>query len=174
MTRDSNLLKKLDQMNFHTMTEFQEKALPILLSNPYPLRLHSMTDISSPRNMIGQSQSATGKTTALVLTMLSRIDYNLKSLQAICLAPTSRLANQIRNVIKTMDQNRLNLRTAVIPNAIVVVGTPEDVLDLLGKKSIDARLVKVLVIDEAGKMDESKIGHSIRVRKFTFFFERRD
>jgi hypothetical protein len=30
-----------------------------------------------PTNMIGQSQSGTGKTAAFVLTMLSRVDYDL-------------------------------------------------------------------------------------------------
>jgi ATP-dependent RNA helicase DDX19/DBP5 len=36
----------------------------------------------SPTNMIGQSQSGTGKTAAFVLTMLSRVDFNLNKPQA--------------------------------------------------------------------------------------------
>lgn len=40
----------------------------------------------SPRNMIGQSQSGTGKTAAFVLTMLSRVDYAIEKPQAIALA----------------------------------------------------------------------------------------
>lgn len=45
-----------------------------------------LTCDDSPKNMIGQSQSGTGKTAAFILTMLSRIDYSLKKPQAIVLA----------------------------------------------------------------------------------------
>jgi ATP-dependent RNA helicase DDX19/DBP5 len=34
-----------------------------------------------PTNMIGQSQSRTGKAAAFVLTMLSRVDFNLNKPQ---------------------------------------------------------------------------------------------
>jgi ATP-dependent RNA helicase DDX19/DBP5 len=48
-------------MGFQRPSKIQERALPLLLANP-------------PRNMIGQSQSGTGKTAAFTLTMLSRIN----------------------------------------------------------------------------------------------------
>jgi ATP-dependent RNA helicase DDX19/DBP5 len=73
--------------------------------------------------MIGQSQSGTGKTAAFVLTMLSRVDFNLDKpqvgiiilffslrnlsqidglSQALCLAPSRELARQIMSVITAM------------------------------------------------------------------------
>jgi ATP-dependent RNA helicase DDX19/DBP5 len=55
-------------MGFTKPSKIQERALPLLLSNP-------------PTNMIGQSQSGTGKTAAFVLTMLSRIDFSRNSTQ---------------------------------------------------------------------------------------------
>ncbi|KAJ2856342.1 RNA helicase required for poly(A+) mRNA export, partial [Coemansia asiatica] len=64
-----NLLKGIYEMNFTKPSKIQERALPLLLANP-------------PRNMIGQSQSGTGKTAAFVLTMLSRVDYDLQAPQA--------------------------------------------------------------------------------------------
>ncbi len=57
-----------------------------------------------PKNMIGQSQSGTGKTAAFILTMLSRIDYDLKKPQAIVLAPSRELARQIMDVVLTMSK----------------------------------------------------------------------
>jgi ATP-dependent RNA helicase DDX19/DBP5 len=53
-------------------------------------------------NIIGQSRSGTGKTAAFVLTMLSRVNFNLHNPQAICLAPERELARQIMNVVIAM------------------------------------------------------------------------
>lgn len=67
------LLKGIYSMKYQKPSKIQERALPLLLQNP-------------PRNMIGQSQSGTGKTAAFVLTMLSRVDFSLNAPQAIALA----------------------------------------------------------------------------------------
>ena len=48
-------------MGFNRPSKIQEKALPLLLADP-------------PSNLIAQSQSGTGKTAALVMVMLSRVD----------------------------------------------------------------------------------------------------
>ncbi len=84
--------------------------------------------------MIGQSQSGTGKTAAFVLTMLSRIDYDLNKPQAICLAPSRELARQIMTVITAMGKYtsvqteyaiKDNLpRDATNVTAQIIVGTP--------------------------------------------------
>ncbi len=68
------LLKGIYAMGFQKPSKIQETALPMLLASP-------------PKNLIGQSQAGTGKTAAFVLAMLSRIDVQNKSPQAICLAP---------------------------------------------------------------------------------------
>lgn len=60
------LLKGLYAMKFNKPSKIQEKALPLLLRNP-------------PMNMIGQSQSGTGKTAAFSLTMLSRVDVKIRA-----------------------------------------------------------------------------------------------
>lgn len=83
-----NLLKGIYKMGYQKPSKIQEKALPLLLQNPsvplndafpdFPPRL---TRIYRARNMIGQSQSGTGKTAAFALTMLSRIDMDLKAPQ---------------------------------------------------------------------------------------------
>jgi ATP-dependent RNA helicase DDX19/DBP5 len=180
MTRNSNLLKALHKMKFQKPTEFQERVLPILLSKPYPLPLNSVIDFSSPRNMIGQSHSGTGKTAAFVITMLSRMDYKLKSVQAICLAPTRELALQIASVAGKMSEfTSLHIGIAVrdsvkIKGCFVVVGTVGTVLTLLSDHCIDMRTVNVFVIDEADKMLQETREGCIRVRKFPFFIERRD
>lgn len=84
-----DLLKGLYSMRFKKPSKIQERALPLLLANP-------------PKNMIGQSQSGTGKTAAFVLTMLSRVDVSINAVQAVCIAPSRELARQIMDSVTEM------------------------------------------------------------------------
>lgn len=73
-------------MGFTKPSKIQERALPLLLANPYAFSICTTREqfsehIIRPTNMIGQSQSGTGKTAAFVLTMLSRVDYSINKTQ---------------------------------------------------------------------------------------------
>ena len=57
-------------MGFNTPSKIQEKVLPMLMADP-------------PTNLIAQSQCGTGKTSALVLAMLSRVDTSKNYPQVI-------------------------------------------------------------------------------------------
>ncbi|KAG7288660.1 RNA helicase required for poly(A+) mRNA export [Staphylotrichum longicolle] len=151
-------------MNFKKPSKIQERALPLMISDP-------------PTNMIAQSQSGTGKTAAFVLTVLSRVDFSKpQQPQALLLAPSRELARQIQGVIQTVGQFCENLIVeAAIPGAIsretgvrssVVVGTPGTVMDLIRRRQFDVSQLKVLVIDEADNMlDQQGMGDQcIRVK----------
>ena len=156
-------------MRFTKPSKIQERALPLLLSNP-------------PMNLIGQSQSGTGKTAAFVLNILTRLDSSTPEMcrtpQALCLAPTRELARQILGVIQIMGQFVPSLTTAAaIPTdqenrgkrieAQVIVGTPGTTTDLIRKRLIDPTRIKVLVLDEADNMLEQQgLGEqSLRVKQ---------
>ncbi|KAL2257443.1 hypothetical protein VTK26DRAFT_167 [Humicola hyalothermophila] len=151
-------------MNFKKPSKIQERALPLMLSNP-------------PRNMIAQSQSGTGKTAAFVLTVLSRVDFSKPTQpQALLLAPSRELARQIQAVIQQIGQFCDNLTVeAAIPGSIsretgvkasIVVGTPGTVMDLIRRRQFDVSQLRVLVIDEADNMlDQQGLGDQcIRVK----------
>lgn len=150
-------------MNFRKPSKVQEKALPLLLMNP-------------PTNMIAQSQSGTGKTAAFSLNILSRIDLSNPEPQALVLAPSRELARQILGVITHMGQFMDGLKTmAVIPdpsrrgqpfNAQVLVGTPGTVQDMIRRRLVNAKHIKILVLDEADNMlDQQGLGDQcIRVK----------
>lgn len=155
-------------MNFRKPSKVQEKTLPLLLMNP-------------PTNLIGQSQSGTGKTAAFVLNILSRIDLSTeqaqKTPQALVLAPSRELARQIVGVVSLMGTFMDGLRVeAAVPadasqrarkiEASVVVGTPGTVMDMVRKRSMVASGLKVLVLDEADNMlDQQGLGDQcIRVK----------
>ncbi|KAI5122912.1 hypothetical protein M0805_007590 [Coniferiporia weirii] len=143
-----DLLKGVFDMNFSKPSKIQERALPLLLRDP-------------PQNLIGQSQSGTGKTAAFVLTMLSRVDFSVSKPQALCVAPTRELARQIMAVanamgkytpVKTDYAIKSEVRITERISAHIVVGTPGTMADLLKRRMIDSSMVKVLVLDEADNM----------------------
>ncbi|KAI9332895.1 P-loop containing nucleoside triphosphate hydrolase protein [Zopfochytrium polystomum] len=159
-----DLLKGLYAMGFTRPSKIQEKALPLLLATP-------------PRNMVGQSQSGTGKTAAFALTILSRVDPTSPTTQAICLAPARELARQIMDVIREMGKYTSVTSAFAIKdsvergsaiNAHIVVGTPGTVTDLIKRRQLDPRNVKIFVLDEADNMlDQQGLGdQSIRVKTF--------
>jgi ATP-dependent RNA helicase DDX19/DBP5 len=88
LRRHQDLLKGIYAMGFSKPSKIQERALPLLLQNPC-VSPHQVVQtpslimplVGSPQNMIGQSQSGTGKTAAFVLTMLSRIDFTKNKTQ---------------------------------------------------------------------------------------------
>ena len=166
--RSEEILKGVAGMNFRKPSKVQEKTLPLLLINP-------------ATNLIGQSQSGTGKTAAFVLNILHRIDLSSeqsrKTPQALVLAPSRELARQIQGVVKLMGTFMEGLLVeAAIPTdkenrsrrieAAVVVGTPGTVMESIQKRRMNAQSIKVLVLDEADNMlDQQGLGDQcIRVK----------
>lgn len=150
------ILKGIYQMNFRKPSKIQERALPLLLRDP-------------PANLIGQSQSGTGKTAAFTLNMLTRVDTSTREPQALVLAPSRELARQILGVVKSMGQFVPGLEVvAAIPDPSrrgqkyegqIVVGTPGTVMDMIRKRLLNASKMKVLVLDEADNMlDQQGLG----------------
>lgn len=156
-------------MRFVKPSKIQEKALPLLVKNP-------------PVNMIGQSQSGTGKTAAFVLNMLSRLDMSTPEArdrpQACVLAPSRELARQIIGVIQVMGTHVEGLEVAAaIPAARedrgrplkgqIIVGTPGTAMTLFQKRLVNPAGIKVLVLDEADNMlDQQGLGDQcMRVKR---------
>lgn len=153
-------------MNFKKPSKIQEKALPILLQDP-------------PRNMIAQSQSGTGKTAAFVIAILSRLNYSMPQVpQALILAPSRELARQLESVVKLIGSfmDKLTIQAA-IPGAVernsriramVAVGTPGTVLDLIRRRQLNVENLRLLCLDEADNMlDMQGLGDQcLRVKSF--------
>jgi len=147
-----HLLKAIFEMGFERPSAIQEEALPRILANP-------------PRNVIGQAQSGSGKTAAFVVGMLFRVRIDAPATcQALCVTPTRELAVQIfQNAVTPMAAHMrgLKVRLALSGEKIergakldshIVIGTPGKVVDWLKRKIIDARNIKVFVLDEADNM----------------------
>ena len=101
------------------------------------------------RDVIAQAQSGTGKTATYAIAILQRIDPELKATQALVLAPTRELAQQIQKVIVALgDYMNINCLSCIGGTRVredqgkleaggqVVVGTPGRVYDMIQRRSL--------------------------------------
>ncbi len=146
------IVKSLKEMGIVSPTKIQEAAIPVL----------SEGDI----DFVGQAQTGTGKTAAFGLPLLAQIDPAKKNVQALILAPTRELGQQIAKQLfkftKYTDKvfteavyggekidiqiSRLNRPTQI------VVATPGRLIDLMERKAVDISNIRTLVLDEADEM----------------------
>lgn len=115
--------------------------------------------------MIGQAQSGTGKTATFALGVLQRTDFTRAVVQALILAPTRELANQIQKVVSNLGDylgvkvhsciggNQLQADQNVLKSGLhIVVGTPGRVLDMLQHHHLSPKDIRTLILDEADEM----------------------
>lgn len=134
---------------------------------PSPIQSKSIISICNGKDIIAQAQSGTGKTASFTIGTLSRINVEYNYTQAIILAPTRELATQITDVIRSIScmMTDIRIKTIVGGTSIiddwddirhnpphVIVGCPGRVYDMIRRKYIDGRKIKILVMDEADEM----------------------
>ena len=117
------------------------------------------------RDVIAQAQSGTGKTATFAVGILQRLDTEIKDCQALVLAPTRELAQQIVKVITALgDFMSIKIHACVGGTAVredirtlqegvhVVVGTPGRVYDMIKRRALRLDNVQLFVLDEADEM----------------------
>uniref|UniRef100_A0A672GRS4 RNA helicase n=1 Tax=Salarias fasciatus TaxID=181472 RepID=A0A672GRS4_SALFA len=117
-------------------------------------------------DVIAQAQSGTGKTATFAISILQQIDVELKGTQALVLAPTRELAQQIQKVVLALGDymgascyaciGGTNIRSEVqklqAESPHIVVGTPGRVFDMLTRKNLSSKHIRMFVLDEADEM----------------------
>ena len=144
--------KSLIDLNFLKPTPIQLKAIPHLLK--------------SDEDLISLAQTGTGKTAAFGLPIIHKINIKNKNTQSLILCPTRELCLQITKDLKSFSKYVKGLQVTSIYGGAdirkqirelklgshIVVGTPGRVLDLLNKKKLELKDIKILVLDEADEM----------------------
>lgn len=129
---------------------------------PSSIQQKAILPIIKGKDVIAQAQSGSGKTWTFVIGSLELIDLSKLEVQALILAPTRELAQQIYNVYTFIGEflkvKVLNLiwgtqvrdSMKALENGVhVVVGSPGRVLDMLKKNNLKLAYLKCLVLDEA-------------------------
>jgi len=117
------------------------------------------------RDVIAQAQSGTGKTATFSIGILQQVDNGLAECQALVLAPTRELAQQIVKVMIALgDFMSVRIHACVGGTAVrddirtlqngvhVVVGTPGRVYDMINRRALRLADTKIFALDEADEM----------------------
>ena len=128
-------------------------------------------------DVIAQAQSGTGKTATFSVSVLQKLDQNVKACQALILAPTRELAQQIQKVVVAIgDFMNVECHACIGGTSVrddmkalqegpqVVVGTPGRVQDMIQRRVLKTDSMKMFVLDEADEMLSVSISpcHSCR------------
>ena len=145
-----DILKALLEKGYERPTAIQAQAIPELLQG---------------KDLIGGSQTGTGKTAAFSLPLLSRLEGNQKNPRVLIVEPTRELAQQVIEQIELYGKYR-SIKSVLVHGGVgygrqceafengvdIVVATPGRLLDHINRKALSLKNVEVLILDEADRM----------------------
>eukprot|EP00163_Fabomonas_tropica_P033964 TRINITY_DN9228_c0_g1_i2.p2 TRINITY_DN9228_c0_g1~~TRINITY_DN9228_c0_g1_i2.p2 ORF type:complete len:370 (+),score=128.25 TRINITY_DN9228_c0_g1_i2:253-1362(+) len=132
---------------------------------PSAIQQRAIAPVLKGHDVIAQAQSGTGKTATFAISILQSISLEVRDSQALVLAPTRELAQQIQKVVLALGDymqvqchaciGGTNVREDMRKldgNAQVVVGTPGRVNDMINRRALRVQSIKLFVLDEADEM----------------------
>jgi translation initiation factor 4A len=132
---------------------------------PSAIQQRAIVPVLTGRDTIAQAQSGTGKTGTFGISILQRLDMDVAECQALVLAPTRELAQQIQRVITAIGEfMKVKCHACVGGTAVrddiailrdgvhVVIGTPGRVFDMIQRGFLKLHKLKLFVLDEADQM----------------------
>lgn len=146
------LQRAIDEMGFDTTTSIQSQAIPL---------------IKTGADVIGRSQTGTGKTIAFGIPALDLIDAAAEknSLQVLILCPTRELAQQACDELRKLSAYMHGVRAVEVYGGVpmdrqivrlkkanLVIGTPGRIMDHIRRRTLKLDTVKMVVLDEADEM----------------------
>lgn len=132
---------------------------------PSAIQQRAIIPCISKRDVIAQAQSGTGKTATFSIAILQQINIENRHCQALILAPTRELAQQIQKVVVALgDYMQVTCHACIGGTNVrddmrklesgvqIVVGTPGRVFDMINRRSFRTDSIKMFVLDEADEM----------------------
>ena len=133
-------------------TDIQSKVIPVILNNT--------------EDVVAIAKTGTGKTVAFGLPLLQLIDNSKNNIQAVILAPTRELGQQIFKNLEAFNAPKLGVTIAGVFGGIpikpqietlkstthIVVATPGRLADLIERNAINIKEISYFVLDEADEM----------------------
>lgn len=149
---NEKLQKSLADLKISVPTDIQKKCIPVVLNKK--------------EDLVVLAKTGTGKTAAFGLPLIQLIDTKNTAVQAVILAPTRELAQQIHTNLESFASHTPTISIAAVCGGIpikpqierlkiathVVVATPGRLVDLVKREAINIKNLKYLVLDEADEM----------------------
>ena len=146
------LLRAIGEMGFSEPTPIQAQSIPLILEG---------------RDVVGRSQTGTGKTAAFGIPAIQMVDPNLdrRMAQILLLCPTRELAVQACEELKKLAHHTRGVHVCAVyggapierqivqlKDANIVVGTPGRVMDHLRRRTLKISELRMVILDEADEM----------------------
>ena len=145
------LLKAIDQLGYEKAAPIQAETIPLILAG---------------HDIIGQSQTGSGKTAAFAIPAVEMIDPQAHGVQVLILCPTRELAMQVAEEIYKLSAFKRSVHSVPIyggqsydrqirglkQGAQIVIGTPGRILDHLSRGTLVLTNVRMVVLDESDEM----------------------
>ena len=145
------LLKAIDKLGFEQAAPIQAAAIPVLMAG---------------KDVVGQSQTGSGKTAAFAIPAIEKTDPNLRAVQVLILCPTRELAVQVSEEVHKLALFKRGIDALPIyggqsyerqffglkQGAQIVIGTPGRVMDHMRRGTLRLDNVKLAVLDEVDVM----------------------
>ncbi len=146
------LVQSLTDLGISDPTDIQKKTISILLNQN--------------EDVVALAKTGAGKTVAFGLPLLQLVNPNDTEVQALILAPTRELGQQIYSNLLSFIAHYSSMSIASVCGGIpikpqierlktpthIIVATPGRLIDLVQRKAVNIQTVKYLVLDEADEM----------------------
>jgi ATP-dependent RNA helicase RhlE len=171
--------KKRFMQSFSELTisqDIKDRLSAARFTIPTPVQAAAIPEALAGKDVLATAQTGTGKTLAFLIPIIEHLLQNeAAGIAALVLVPTRELAMQVVEQYNALREKRLapaalvvgglsevTQLTALRKGARVVVATPGRLEDFLGRKLINFRTLRVLVLDEADRMMDMGFLPSIR------------
>ena len=143
--------RAVEDLGFEEPTSIQAASIPLILSG---------------RDVIGHSQTGTGKTAAFSIPAIEKINPESRDVQVLILCPTRELAVQACDEIRKFAKYKHSIKTVPIyggqqierqlsalkQGAQIVIGTPGRVMDHMRRRTLKLDSLAMVILDEADEM----------------------
>jgi len=150
MDLPGDISRAIEDLGFEEATQIQSDAIPLMRAG---------------KDIIGRSQTGTGKTLAFAVPAVELIDVNERAVQVLVLCPTRELALQACGEVRKVARYKRGVEAAevyggasferqftLLRRANIVVGTPGRVMDHMRRGTLKLDHIKLVVLDEADEM----------------------
>ena len=145
------ILKAVASLGYEEASPIQAASIPILLQG---------------KDLVGQSQTGSGKTAAFAIPAIEKVDASDRRIQILVLCPTRELATQVANEVHKLSTFKKGIHELPIYGGAsyerqffelkkgvqIVIATPGRLMDHMQRGTVKLDGIRMVILDEADRM----------------------
>jgi superfamily II DNA/RNA helicase len=158
-------------------------------TRPFEIQTRVIPDALEGRDVLARSRTGSGKTLAFAIPIVERLEGAPAKPAAVVMVPTRELASQVTEEFEAIARSK-GLRVAAVYGGVglaeqarraskaqIIVATPGRLFDLIQRRSVSLRAVRIFVLDEADRLLDmgfkpqvDRIASTVPTERQTMFF----